>query len=162
MRELIVFITGVSGVGKSSVVPKLRELMPSIAIHDFDEVVVPEDVDVAWRLKTTDHWLKQAKENLLKGKSSIICGVSRPEEVISSSEYNQTMNLRFGLIKISNSLIQERLTERGNDSELILANINWAEVLEKEVKATKNHSIINGEQELSAIANDIIQWIEDY
>lgn len=161
MREIIVFITGVSGVGKSAIVPKLKEILPSFAIHDFDEVGVPEDVDIAWRLRSTDYWLKEAKENITKGKSTIICGVSRPEEIMNSSEFKHTINLRFGLIKISDNLIRKRLAERGNDSELIQANINWAKVLEEEVKATKNHSIINGEQELSAIAIDIKQWIEN-
>ena len=51
----------------------------------------------------------EAKENITKGKSTIICGVSRPEEIMNSSEFNHTFNLRFGLIEISDSLIRKRL-----------------------------------------------------
>ncbi|NHJ33725.1 MAG: SET domain-containing protein, partial [Asgard group archaeon] len=104
-QSIIAFITGVSGVGKSAIVPRLKEIMPSFAVHDFDEVGVPQDVDVAWRLRTTDHWLRVAKENLAKGKSTIICGVSRPEEVMDSSETTDSLNLQFGFIKISDALI---------------------------------------------------------
>ena len=62
---------------------QLKKKLPKkkFVIYDFDQVGVPPNADKIWRLKTTDHWLKQAKENNINGKSTIICGVCVPSEI---------------------------------------------------------------------------------
>jgi dephospho-CoA kinase len=159
-KGVVVFITGVSGVGKSTLVPVLKEVFPTFAVHDFDEVGVPLDVDVAWRLSTTDHWLREAKTNLAKGISTIICGLSSPNEVLNSDEFNKFLNLRFGIIKISEDQLRKRLKKRGYNSELIQDNLNWVKVLEKETQEIKNHIILNGERKLIEIADEIKNWLK--
>ena len=160
-KAIVIFITGASGVGKSSVVAELRRLMSSFAIHDFDEVGVPRDVDEAWRHRTTNYWLQEARKNFVEKKSTIICGVSKPDEVLNSPEMISSLIIRFGIIKVRNEILEERLTARGWSKELIQANINWAKVLEDAVRTTNNHKIISGEQPLPKVAFEIKKWVED-
>ena len=157
--KIIVFITGTSGAGKSVLVPLLRERLPFFDVHDFDELGVPEDVDINWRLKTTDYWLKVAKENLAKNKSTIISGTSIPEEILNSSEYNSSLDVRFGLLKANKSTIQERLLKRGWAQETIDDYKDWQQTLIDAVEKTTNHCIINGEQTLHKIADEIKKWL---
>ncbi|MHA1126438.1 MAG: hypothetical protein ACTSO7_13070 [Candidatus Heimdallarchaeota archaeon] len=133
--------------------------MSSFDVRDFDEVGVPEDVDVKWRLETTDHWLKIAKENLTNGISTIICGSTVPEEIFASSEYNSTLAIRFGLLEITDSSIQERLSERSWDQESIDAYKSWQKTLIDAVKKTKNYQIFDGNKSLTDIINNLKMWI---
>jgi len=158
-QKIIVFITGTSGVGKSVLVPLLKIHLPSFDVRDFDELGVPEDVDINWRLETTDYWLKQAKENLENNESTIICGTSLPDEVFRSCIYSKEMNIRFGLLKTTESTIQERLAERNWDQKSINEYKKWQKTLEDLVMQTKNHIILNGEQALQKIVEDIRLWI---
>lgn len=140
----IIFITGVSGSGKSTLVPYMKEHLPSFDVHDFDEFGVPEDVDITWRLDTTDFWLKKAKDNLARGISTIISGTSVPKEIFNSSEYNSILDVQFVFMDIPESTIQERLSKREWTQEEIDAYKEWSGSLKADVKKTKNHRIVDG------------------
>lgn len=156
---IVVFITGTSGSGKSAIVPKLKAALPLFDVHDFDEFGVPVNVDISWRLETTDKWLKIAKENFTIGKSTIISGTSIPDEIYASLEFQPTIDVRFGLLKVKKSTIHERLLKRGWDQETIDDYKNWQKTLIDEVKITPNHCIINGEQSLDDIISEIKTWL---
>ena len=158
----IIFITGVSGSGKSTLVPLLKEQLPLYNVHDFDEVGVPDDVDLSWRLETTDFWLKKSKDNLVNNTSTIICGTSVPEEILNSSEYDSSLIVLFGFIEISEATIQERLSSRGWTQSLIDSHKNWSNILAEKVRKTRNHRIFNGNKSQSEIINEIKSWIEGF
>lgn len=140
----VFFITGTSGSGKTTLTNSLRKKLPEdyFKIYDFDENGVPANVDEKWRQETTRYWLDRAKENSLKNKNTIICGVSVPSEVLSSLKDNN-LSVYFGFIKISDDLIKKRLLARNWSEQLIKDNINWAHHLETEVKQQKKHMIID-------------------
>lgn len=158
----IFFITGTSGSGKSSLTQLLKMHLPKsrFEVNDFDENGVPDDADKSWRQATTDYWLTKAQENALKKRSTIICGVIMPSEVLSSPK-KPSISIHFGFIKISNEKITERLKARGWDDQLIQDNINWAHYLEAELKKESGsiviESCLNSPPEL--IASKFIKWI---
>jgi len=158
--KVIAFITGTSGAGKSVLVPLLKKRLPNFEVHDFDEVGVPEDVDLSWRLKTTNYWLEIAKKNLANAKSTIISGSTVPDEILASPECDSSLKIYFGLLKINKSTIQERLMKRGWTQESIDAYKIWQPQLITAVEKQKNHRIIDGEQEKENIVEDIVHWLQ--
>lgn len=157
----IFFITGTSGSGKSTLMYELKKLLPRdcFEVYDFDENGVPSDADETWRKNTTDSWLTKAQENSLNGKSTVICGVSVPSEIIDSP-IKPDAPLYFGFIRISDDLIKQRLKMRAWDEKRIQDNINWAHYLEAQVKNQKNHFIVDGSHDSpESVARTFINWI---
>lgn len=109
----IVFICGVNGVGKSSVIPHLRAILPSTYdIHDFDERGVPENAGSAWRASETAHWLELAhKRHLDTGNVTIICGFVKPVDFGTMQERIGTDILCIYL-DASPEVIRARLSQR--------------------------------------------------
>ena len=140
----IIFITGASGSGKSTLVELLKQALPrsQFAVYDFDENGVPENADRAWRQYTTDFWLSKGQANGLHGRSTIICGVTVPSEILQSI-VKPNLPIEFGLIKISDDMIRGRLQQRGWSSQSIQDNINWAKYLEDEVQRQPNYFIVD-------------------
>ncbi len=53
--QKVYFITGVNGVGKSTLIEYLKTfLVGSFEVHDFDERGVPDKVGRQWRIDETD------------------------------------------------------------------------------------------------------------
>lgn len=79
----VYFISGVSGVGKTSTMKDLRRLLPpsNFDVRDFDERGVPDGGGPKWHSAETKHWLDVSDLNAKDGKSTIICGFSEPERV---------------------------------------------------------------------------------
>lgn len=77
----IYFISGVSGVGKSTNITYLQKLLPAsnFDIRDFDERGVPDGGGQEWHNKETRYWLDFAKRNAVMDKSTIVCGFINPE-----------------------------------------------------------------------------------
>lgn len=139
----IFFITGTSGSGKSTLVKLLKGRLSKtlFEVYDFDENGVPSDADESWRRKNTDYWLVKAQENAVQKKSTIICGVTVPSEILSSLK-KPDLPIYFGFIKIADETIRQRLKARKWDARLIQDNINWAHYLEAEVRRQKYSLIV--------------------
>lgn len=158
----IFFITGTSGSGKTTLIKLLKEKLPKnlFEVYDFDEKGVPANADKAWRIQTTDFWLTKAQENSLQKKSTIVCGVTVPSEILESLK-KPYLPIYFGFIKISDEIIKQRLKAREWDDQLIQDNINWAHYLEAEVKKQEHHIIIDSSLHGTPeeTANEFIKWI---
>ena len=72
----IFLITGVNGIGKSTLMSQLKNKLEGdiFNIHDFDERGVPDNANQEWRLSETLHWIKVGKENINNAKATVICG----------------------------------------------------------------------------------------
>lgn len=81
----IYFISGVSGVGKTSTMVGLQKLLPSdkFDVRDFDERGVPDGGGPVWHRTETIHWLTVATQNAVEGKSTIVCGFNEPERILA-------------------------------------------------------------------------------
>lgn len=157
-KAAIFFITGASGVGKSTLVEQLKLLnLPSCVVCDFDERGVPANADEVWRKRETALWLDVAEKNLKANITTIICGVSVPAEVIAVRDVPRVF---FGLIKVDDLIIEKRLKARGWSENLIKDNICWAAFLEKGVAQVEHSKILNASQlQPEKVSSIFADWI---
>ncbi len=123
MASKLFFITGSSGIGKTTIVPFLRNLLSSeYDIHDFDEKLTEEvgrDIDLLdnWRINTTKHWINVAEENLKINKLTIIVGLIYPDEI---KQLDPQILYSVCLLDASDEIISQRLMgKRFSNSEKI-------------------------------------------
>lgn len=106
------FISGSSGVGKSTIVPLLQSALPEgFDVHDFDEKLTKEvamnsSQINAWRQDTSEYWVKFAENNDKHGKSTIVLGLVYHQEVL---DIKSIIPIKFILLDVSSEKIQERL-----------------------------------------------------
>lgn len=110
----IYFISGVSGVGKTSVMKELKALLPSDAydIRDFDERGVPDNAGPEWHNDETIHWLELANENAKLDKSTIVCGVIEPESFSTIYETGLYIPAQLFYLHASEDILRQRLLGR--------------------------------------------------
>ncbi len=160
MKPAVFFITGTSGTGKTTLVNYLKKDLSFAEVNDFDEGGVPEGADENWRKKRTNEWLEKAKSYQQKGKSTVICGVSVPDEVKNSPAYDRSLNVHYGIIHVGEDEIRRRLEARGWKEKLVDDNINWAKHLERYVKSEKDHYIVDGDRnEPRQVAEKFVDWV---
>lgn len=136
MSPHTIFITGAEGVGKSSIIQRLKQYFYYIDIHDFDEVGVPKNPPLSWRLDTTKYWIKKAIENQSKGISTCILGLCFPEEVKSFDEFKKLNEVIFCLLDIDEKEREKRLIKRNASKEVIEDTENLYE-LKRQIKKVK-------------------------
>ncbi len=109
----IFFISGVNGVGKSSIMPHLRLLLSpdKFAIHDFDERGVPKDADKNWRIAETKYWVNQGIELAQKNKNIVICGFVKPEDFQALPDIEPLEIVKI-LLDAQPEIIRQRLVNR--------------------------------------------------
>jgi len=117
----IYFISGVSGVGKSSTLKHLKEVLPSnkYDIRDLDERGVPDGGGLEWLNNETRYWLDVAKENALAGKDTIICGFANPELFSKVYKQDEDVDAQIILLHASGEVLRHRLETRHSTPESI-------------------------------------------
>lgn len=115
----IIFISGVSGVGKTSVKDHLKSLLSPelVDVRDLDERGVPDGGGIAWLLSETRHWLDVAKTNAQEDKDTIICGFANPE--LFEQVYNKENDIPAEIILLdaSSGVIEQQLRGRHTTHE---------------------------------------------
>ena len=155
------FVTGAEGVGKSSIIEILKERFPDFDVHDFDDVGVPENPELQWRYDTTLHWIKVAIENQEKGISTVIAGLSFPNEVLMFEAYKKMEKILFCLLDVRESEREKRLCERGAAREVIddLCQLHDLREKFKDVKF-ENKIIDTTRISIKEVGNKVVDWIE--
>jgi hypothetical protein len=111
----IIFITGVSAAGKTTLYQALRK-DPDVAhveFHDIDEDGIPAAGSGAWRHFRVELLLHEAAVRFREhGTSTVICGVTKPHEAIGSGSYPADIPVYFVLIQVPVTAMRKRLEAR--------------------------------------------------
>jgi broad-specificity NMP kinase len=117
----IYFISGVSGIGKTSTLIHLKNKLDLnlFDVRDLDEKGVPDGGGLEWLNQTTRYWLDVANLNSKKGKSTIICGFANPELMEQVYKKDEDVPVVIILLNASPENIRTRLLLRHNTPESI-------------------------------------------
>ncbi|MEK7142428.1 MAG: hypothetical protein AAB818_02485 [Patescibacteria group bacterium] len=109
----IYFISGVNGIGKTTIMPPLEALLSNdkYEIHDFDERGVPENADGVWRISETRHWVNKGIELGNENKSIIVCGFIKPAD-LQDLLLDKSLGITLILLDARPEIIRQRLVGR--------------------------------------------------
>jgi len=115
----MIFITGAAGVGKSTAVQLLKNMLPSdkFSVHDIDEGDLWKDDYVAWRDKKINDWIQRSIINHASGVSIILCGIIYPEDVAKAPAYLGNDSVKYILLDAPQEIIRERFLAREGTPE---------------------------------------------
>lgn len=110
----IYFISGVSGVGKTSTLEHLKKILSqdTFDVRDFDERGVPDGGGPKWHDNETRHWLDVAVVNAQNGKSAVISGFMNPEQFKKIYNPNKDIPAQIILLDVSAEILKKRLYGR--------------------------------------------------
>ncbi len=171
-------ITGSSGVGKSTILPFLKDrLSTEFDAHDFDERLTKEvaldgSLVDQWRHQTTKHWIGLATENAQTSKSTVVIGLIYPEEVL---ELKTTVPTKFCFLGASDEQIRHRLMGKRfsapekiaglkqatgqTPDEFMAANKLIIEKLQNQVVSASGNIVDTTGDDPEETAQKIISWI---
>jgi broad-specificity NMP kinase len=148
MQPKIYFISGVCGVGKSSIIPHLKNFLPSdkFDVRDFDERGVPDGADRNWRKSEVKKWLEVGELSAQEGISTVVCGfVKRSDfEEVSTESIPE---IKTVLLDADSETIRKRLMGRYSVNgvfdetkkvigkpvtEFIESNVYYCDIMRKE------------------------------
>jgi len=154
------FITGAEGTGKSTIVPSLKKNLRKIDVHDFDEVGVPSNPPLKWRIDTTKNWIKIALTNQKKEKSTCIIGLSFPNEIRKIKESKKIKNIYYILLDVSIKERKNRLKKRKAQSHVI-EDTEQLKLLKKifRFKLKNKHRINTTNLSIKDVSNLLIKFI---
>lgn len=110
---MIFFVTGASGAGKTACMPGLARLLPEVAVHDFDELGVPPDVDNVWRQRSTEAWLQRGIAYARDGRDLVVCGQGVLGEILACPSAPAAGPIAVCLLDCDDVLRIDRLRARG-------------------------------------------------
>ena len=155
-------------------VPLLRKsLRVGYAIHDFDERGVPKNVDATWRKKETRYWIGVAVRNAKHNKSTIISGLTTPNEVRQARK-GRSLGVRICLLDVNRNVMRKRLLKRFQTparirnlkavtgltvAECIRDNLAHARVLRKECRKYHVKFFNTSKTTAEKTADKLMQWI---
>lgn len=114
----IVFVTGVSTAGKTTLYQALRKDpdLAAVEFHDIDEDGVPPAGSGHWRRFRIELLLHEAAERFREsGRSTVVCGATIPHEVVESGSFPADIPVHFILIDVETSVMRQRLRDRIGD-----------------------------------------------
>ncbi len=113
-QHKIYFISGVSGVGKTSTLEQLKRLLPVniFDVRDFDERGVPDGGGPEWHDNETRYWLNVARLNAQNGKNTVISGFTNPEQFKNIHNPKSDVSAQIILLDVSPDILRKRLYGR--------------------------------------------------
>ena len=171
----IYFISGVNGVGKSTLIPHLRALLPTnkYIVHDFDARGVPDGADHTWRKSEIRHWLDEGTKSATEGKETIICGFAKPEdfaeikdadmpqvEIIVLDADSETIRTRLRNRYTKDGIFDENQKVIGKPiNEFIENNIYYCSVMRKECAEAGCKIIDTSHTSPQEVAKEVVKII---
>ena len=106
------FVSGVNGVGKSSIMPFLRMLLSeNVTVVDFDSRGVPDGADRTWRIAEATYWANEGVASSTHGKTLIVCGFVKPQDFADLPESMRT-GIRILVLDADEETVRRRLMGR--------------------------------------------------
>lgn len=111
---MLFLLFGSAGVGKTVALDTLRRRrLPTIAIHDFDEIGVPPRADIAWRQRGNEHWLRRALDYEADRVDLVLAGQTPPGELLATPSAPLVEAISACLVDCDDETRLARLRPRG-------------------------------------------------
>ncbi|GHF81993.1 hypothetical protein GCM10018790_69620 [Kitasatospora xanthocidica] len=126
---MLLKLTGSSCSGKTTLAYAVGERLERVAVHDVDELGVPEGADRRWRNRTTERWVRRALEYQDRGVDLLLTGQSPMGEVLASPSAPLLDGIALCLVDVSDEVRRDRLTMRDPgrwDAPAVDAFLGWA------------------------------------
>lgn len=120
---MLYFVTGASGSGKTACISVLKDKMPIMVIHDFDDIGVPDNPDKIWRQRSTEQWLQSYLKN--REDDFCICGQIVLGEILACPSAKQIDKINILLLDVSDIERIRRLRLR-NTYGVNQDMLNWS------------------------------------
>ncbi|MFI5796297.1 hypothetical protein [Streptomyces sp. NPDC051677] len=123
-------LTGSSCSGKTTLAYAAADRLRKIAVHDFDELGVPEGADRHWRHRMTEMWLRRALAYQDRGIDLLITGQSPLGEVLAAPSAPLLDGIAMCLVDVADEVRRARLADRDPgrwDTQEVDAFLGWAE-----------------------------------
>ena len=114
-RTVFFLVFGSSGAGKTSALVALRSQRPELAVHDFDEIGVPSDVDIGWRHQANERWVHRALDYQAAGVDMVLAGQTPLGELLAAPSAAQLEAISACLLDCDDETRVTRLRERGEE-----------------------------------------------
>jgi len=125
-KHTMYFVTGASGVGKTSIFRHVKSLLPkNFEIHDFDERGVPDNAGHTWRQEETKYWINLANKKVNENKTILILGFANPDEITLIQPHFPNIVIKTILLDGEVAVIEKRLRNRNKDKH-VLADLERA------------------------------------
>src|SRR3990167_10214728 len=112
----IAFVCGACGVGKSSLIPHLRDLLSDtgFVIRDFDETKTPEPLgNPEWARAATGRWIEAAERMANENRQLVVCGPAFiRREVLTDLCGGRDLDVTAIFLDASPDTVRRRLLKR--------------------------------------------------
>lgn len=173
--EKIYFVFGVNGVGKTTLMQRLKQRLSDeyFCVYDFDERGVPNNADKSWRQAETLHWVNTAIVNAKNGKSTIVCGFLKIPEIQAALEGSK-LESRLCLLDADEAAIAQRIRGRyltdeslrdlerttGKTVEKFVSDNVWvSNKLRNAAQEARAHIIETSSKAPEKVADEVLEWV---
>jgi hypothetical protein len=106
-------VFGASAAGKTFALGELCERVTDLALHDFDEIGVPPEVDIAWRHRADEEWVRRALDYQAEGTDLLLTGQTPLGELLAAPSAPKLNAISACLIDCDDATRVKRLQARG-------------------------------------------------
>lgn len=168
----IFLITGVNGIGKSTLMAQLEKKLDTsrFDVYDFDERGVPDNAGREWRQAEALHWINVGKEST---KNTVVCGFMKFSE-IEAAVLQLNVEAHICLLDADEETISNRILGRypnlesvaelerttGKTPEKFVADNVWISSKFRQEAKEKGYSIVDTSNlSPEEIGQKITAWI---
>ncbi|MDH6547334.1 hypothetical protein [Streptomyces sp. SAI-041] len=126
---MLLKLTGSSCSGKSTLALAAAGRFSGIAVHDFDEIGVPDRPGPHWRHRATEWWVRRALEYQDRGIDLLLTGQSPLGEVLAVPSAPLLDGIAVCLVDVDDDTRRARLARRDPgrwDAPAVDAFLGWA------------------------------------
>lgn len=112
---MLFLLFGSSAAGKSFTLSALRDRVPDLAVHDFDEIGVPPGADTARRHRANEEWVLRALAYEKDGTDFLLAGQTPFGELLATPSAPLVQAISACLLDVDDDTRIGRLRTRGSD-----------------------------------------------
>lgn len=110
---MLFLLFGSSAAGKTFALSAVRERLPELAIHDFDEVGVPPRADASWRHRSNEVWVRRALGYQSQGVDLLLAAQTPLGELLAAPSAPLLEAISACLVDCDDEIRVARLRARG-------------------------------------------------